>query len=282
MNPLLLDEKILEVLDGEPNGLTANAIGAAVFGDADSESRNRNLAAIKRRLDRLDARGLIEERKDWATVYLTLDPKARARWAAEVDDVEARAAKVLATAQRLGHAPATDEPERLAELRRRFGASTVTITATQYLDLAERAERRSGAAAEPGTREVMFPHEIDAWFRARVDVDALEVEHFWVVTLDSRQRPIALHEVHKGFLNRVETHPREIFVPAVRDRAHSMIVLHNHPSGDVTPSDADISMTGRLISCGKLLAIPVVDHLVITRSAYYSLAVHGLMLADDD
>jgi len=275
----LLDEKILAALDAEPNGLTANAIGAAVFGNADSETRNRNLAAIKRRLDRLDARGLIEERKDWTTVYLTLDPKARARWAAEADEVEARASRVLATAQRLGHAPATDEPERL---RHRFGASTVTITASQYLDLAERAERRSGAAAEPGSWQCKYPHELDRWFRSRVDVDALDVEYFWVITLDARQRPIGLHEVHKGWLSGVQTHPREIFTVAIRDRAHSMIVLHNHPSGDAEPSEADIEMTRRLVSCGLLLGIPVIDHLVITRSTYCSLASRGMMQADDD
>ena len=72
-----------------------------------------------------------------------------------------------------------------------------------------------------------------------------------------------LFTVGQGTVAQVDVHPREVFCPLVRMRAHSCIIAHNHPSGDPTPSDADIHLTSRLVEVGTLLGVPVLDHLVL-------------------
>ena len=65
-------------------------------------------------------------------------------------------------------------------------------------------------------------------------------------------------------------HPREVFNPAIRHSARGIIVIHNHPSGDVLPSDEDLTVTNRLVESGKILEIPVFDHLIISANGYFS------------
>lgn len=88
-------------------------------------------------------------------------------------------------------------------------------------------------------------------------------EEFWVVTLDTKNQPIGRHQVTVGTLRNSLVHPREFFRPAIADAACSVIALHNHPSGDPTPSDQDISVTERLESAAEIIGIPVIDHIVI-------------------
>ena len=66
-------------------------------------------------------------------------------------------------------------------------------------------------------------------------------------------------------------HPREIFKPAILLGASAFIMVHNHPSGDVTPSEEDISITGRIIECGNILDIPLMDHIIYCEGKYYSI-----------
>ena len=89
-------------------------------------------------------------------------------------------------------------------------------------------------------------------------------ECFCVILLDTKNRMIGGPRVATlGLLNSSMVHPRETFREAVRDGAASVIVAHNHPSGDPTPSKEDIDVTRRLVEAGKLLGIPVVDHLIL-------------------
>lgn len=111
--------------------------------------------------------------------------------------------------------------------------------------------------------------------RKQWDVGALEEEHFWAVLLNSRQQVIRVHEVARGTLSQVDVHPRELFREAIRMRVHSIILAHNHPSGDVAPSHADDNLTARMSDAGKILGIPVLDHLVLTATSSYSYAAHG-------
>jgi DNA repair protein RadC len=100
-------------------------------------------------------------------------------------------------------------------------------------------------------------------------------EHVVCVTLDSRQHIIAKHMVFKGSLNYSVVHPREIFRCAIIDRAATIVVAHNHPSGIVEPSDADIDLTQQLVAAGEILGIPVSDHIIVARGAHYSFAAHN-------
>lgn len=91
----------------------------------------------------------------------------------------------------------------------------------------------------------------------------LDREHFWSLALNTKNRLIRMYEVSIGSLNASIVHPRELFKEAVRVSAASVVVVHNHPSGDPTPSGADIQLTRRLVKAGDVLGIEVLDHVVI-------------------
>jgi DNA repair protein RadC len=75
----------------------------------------------------------------------------------------------------------------------------------------------------------------------------------------------------------VDVHPRELFRPCIREGIHSVILAHNHPSGDCEPSEADVELTKRMCEVGRLVAIPVLDHLIVTDSEHCSLAALGFV-----
>ena len=91
----------------------------------------------------------------------------------------------------------------------------------------------------------------------------LDREVFMILNLDTALRPINLNVVSMGTLNEAMVHPREVFKASILSNANSVICIHNHPGGDVTPSDPDIAVTNRLTECGKILGIEVADHLII-------------------
>ncbi len=88
-------------------------------------------------------------------------------------------------------------------------------------------------------------------------------EEFWIVTLNTKNIPIDCHQITVGTLRNSLVHPREVFRPAIRDAANCIIAVHNHPSGDPTPSDQDISVTERLEQTAEVVGIPVIDHIVV-------------------
>ena len=95
-------------------------------------------------------------------------------------------------------------------------------------------------------------------------------EQFCVVTLDGAHRVIKRHIVTKGLVNRTVVHPREVFRPAIKDNATAIICAHNHPSGALDPSDDDNAITKRLREAGQTLGIPMLDHIIVSRTGYYS------------
>lgn len=103
---------------------------------------------------------------------------------------------------------------------------------------------------------------------AEVAINVLELheqaeESFYIFTLDTKNKINGIFEVSKGSLNSSIVHPREVFKRALLQNANSIILLHNHPSGDPTPSREDLDITNRLIEAGDLLGIKVLDHIVI-------------------
>ncbi len=89
-------------------------------------------------------------------------------------------------------------------------------------------------------------------------------EHFYIIVLNSRNWSVA--EVSIGSLNTSIVHPREVFAEAIKNKAASVIFVHNHPSGDPEPSEGDLIITKRLIEAGKILGIEVVDHIIVTKN----------------
>jgi DNA repair protein RadC len=99
---------------------------------------------------------------------------------------------------------------------------------------------------------------------ARLASDAAQ-EEFHVVCLDTRNQVVGTHRISVGILDRSLIHPREVFRPAIKDAAKAVLLVHNHPSGDPTPSDDDLTLTARLEEAGRTLGIGVLDHIVVAR-----------------
>lgn len=90
-----------------------------------------------------------------------------------------------------------------------------------------------------------------------------DVEHFQVVLLNTRRRLISIEKISKGTLDTILVHPREVFKLAIAANASAIVLVHNHPSGDPTPSEADIKVTRDLIRAGQVLKIEVLDHVIL-------------------
>ncbi len=102
-------------------------------------------------------------------------------------------------------------------------------------------------------------------------------EYFLTLLLDGKNRIIRRVQISEGSLNQSIVHPREVFSPAVRESAAAMILVHNHPTGDPTPSGEDIAITRRLKEAGDIMGIKVLDHIIIGDGEYLSFVEKGLI-----
>ena len=100
------------------------------------------------------------------------------------------------------------------------------------------------------------------------DIRDKKQEHVVVMTLDGANRLINIHTISKGTLTASLVHPREVFIKAIEDNAASIIVAHNHPSGNLDPSQADKDVTKRLREAATLIGITMLDHIIITKSSH--------------
>lgn len=116
----------------------------------------------------------------------------------------------------------------------------------------------------------------DAAALVMYEMGALEQEHLRVMLLDTRNRVQEIVELYHGSLNSSMVRVGEIFKPAVRRNSASIVVVHNHPSGDPSPSPDDVSVTRAMVAAGKLLDIEVLDHLVIGQGRFVSMKERGL------
>jgi DNA repair protein RadC len=119
----------------------------------------------------------------------------------------------------------------------------------------------------------------DAAALVSYEMSALEQEHLRVILLDRRNRVLETVEVYKGSVNSSQVRIGEVFKEAVRKNASAVIVIHNHPSGDPTPSPDDVAVTRAIVQAGKLLDVEVLDHLVIGQGKWISLKERGLGFA---
>ena len=116
----------------------------------------------------------------------------------------------------------------------------------------------------------------DAAALVSYEMSALEQEHLRVILLDRRNRVMETVEVYKGSVNSSQVRVGELFKEAVRKNASAIVVIHNHPSGDPTPSPDDVAVTRAIVQAGKLLDVDVLDHLVIGQGKWVSLKERGL------
>ena len=116
----------------------------------------------------------------------------------------------------------------------------------------------------------------DAAALVQYEMSALEQEELRVLLLDTRNQVLSIETIYKGSLNSSQVRVGELFKPAIRKNAAAIIVAHNHPSGDPTPSPDDVAVTRAIVQAGKLLDVETLDHLVIGMGRYVSLKERGL------
>lgn len=144
------------------------------------------------------------------------------------------------------------------------------------------AERISAALrlgvqlSQPQPERLQIQSPADAAQLVMAEMSLLEVEHLRVILLDRRNRVKGIHELYKGSVNSSQVRIGEIFRPAVQHLASAIILVHNHPSGDPTPSPDDIALTRAVVQAGVLLDIQILDHLIIGGSQFVSLKEKGL------
>jgi DNA repair protein RadC len=102
-------------------------------------------------------------------------------------------------------------------------------------------------------------------------------EHFKLILLNPRNKIIGISTISIGTLNASLVHPREVFKDAITHSAASVVLAHNHPSGDPEPSEDDITITKRLIEAGKILGVEVIDHIIISKNGFFSFKERGLI-----
>lgn len=153
----------------------------------------------------------------------------------------------------------------------------IGVGPVKRLELAAAFElaRRGYAAKQERHAAITSSEEAAAAFRT-VLTDGERQEKFWALPLDAKRRPLSGPQlISIGTLNGVNIHPRDVFSIAVRWNAHSILVAHNHPSGFSAPSKRDIELTWGLYCAGKMMGIPLVDHIIITDKSHYSFADNG-------
>lgn len=116
----------------------------------------------------------------------------------------------------------------------------------------------------------------DVWNELK-DIRDHKKEHFVIFFLDSRNQEIKREIVSVGSLNTNLVHPREVFEPAIRHLAAQVIIAHNHPAGDPSPSQEDSDITKQLVDAGKLLDIDISDHVIVSKMNYFSFKEHKLI-----
>jgi len=132
------------------------------------------------------------------------------------------------------------------------------------------------ATFNAGDREPVVHSPKDVADLVMYEMSGLVQEELWVLLLDTRNRKISLEKIYKGSLNNSLIRVAEVFKPAVQCNAASIVIMHNHPSGDSSPSQEDIAITREIVKAGELLGVDVLDHLVIGQGNFVSLKESGV------
>lgn len=159
-----------------------------------------------------------------------------------------------------------------AELRRESGVGPAK--AGRLLAAFELASRLA-AEGRPAVRRIRDPGDVAELLGTRLR--DLSVEEFHLLALDSQSQVLRDILITRGLLNSSLVHPREVFRAAIAEAAAGIILVHNHPSGDPTPSAEDRAVTRQMVEAGKLLDLPVYDHVIIAGDRFVSLAGLGLL-----
>ena len=154
-------------------------------------------------------------------------------------------------------------PQEIASVHGVGLAKAATIVAAVELG------RRLSAKAAQKLEKIEGPEDVARYASPLLRFE--QKEHFLVMLLDVRNRVLAMPTISIGSLTASVAHPREIFREAIRYSAANMILIHNHPSGDPTPSKEDVQITKQMMKAGEIMGIPVLDHIIIAGDGFLSL-----------
>jgi DNA repair protein RadC len=126
------------------------------------------------------------------------------------------------------------------------------------------------------TREYQITKPKDAYKLVREKLEVLDREAFLVIALNTKNKVLGLNIVSIGTVNSSAVHPREVFKPVILLNATCIILAHNHPSGETTPSQDDRAITEKLVESGKILGIQVIDHIIVG-NGFFSFSENGLL-----
>ena len=137
--------------------------------------------------------------------------------------------------------------------------------------------REKSKMIESDNKRIKSPEDAYLLLDAIFDLSNKTKEHFVMLALSTKNDIVGAHTIHIGSLNSSIVHPREVFQLAILNNAAAIIVCHNHPSGEVTPSSEDIIVTERLQEAGKIIGIDVLDHVIIGHHNFISLKERGYL-----
>ncbi len=158
-------------------------------------------------------------------------------------------------------------PSELAKVKGIHQATAIRIKAALNLGL---------RLSMPGDERTAINSPADAAALVQAEMSLLEKEHLRTILLDRRNRVLEIVEVYQGSVNSSQVRVGEVFHAAISRHASALILIHNHPSGDPTPSPDDVAVTRAIVQAGKLLDIDLLDHLVIGQGKWVSLKERGL------
>ena len=165
---------------------------------------------------------------------------------------------------------------QFADLRRLASAGVAELCVVPGVGIAQACRLKAGLALagrlgeRPFSRGERLGCPRDVFERVGRRIASLEHEVFLAIALDTKHRVVGQHRVADGGVCSVEVLPRDVFTGVVREAAAAVIFVHNHPSGDPSPSTADEELTRRLTAAGVLVGVQVLDHVIVTNDGYYA------------
>jgi DNA repair protein RadC len=187
----------------------------------------------------------------------------------------------------------TIEDEKIPDIKRIFSGVLSTISDKHEKTTYEDLTSNEGIGKEIALK-ILACYEISRRYSSGIDTtdkitkpeDCLKFleryrhekqEYFITISLNGAGEILGVREITKGLLNHSLVHPREVFAPAITDRAASIICAHNHPSGSLEPSSQDIAITRQLKEAGGIIGISLVDHLIVSKNGHMSMRERGLI-----
>lgn len=163
-----------------------------------------------------------------------------------------------------------------------YGTGAIAEAAAQYTGAARKRVEAAVAVAEAllaqGSGEFPVLRNPRDTARHLEGMGRLDREHFRVLYTDTVNRVIRDEVISIGSLNASLVHPREVFRPGIQCGCAAMILAHNHPGGSLEPSREDIQLTRQLVAVSRVMSIPILDHLIIGRSGWFSFQEHGMLV----